>query len=110
MSGERLYAAIKKITKRALPAEDQTDLVYGIVRSINPLKVEIENKFTILESQIYLSPLCTRKEIKFTVPTRPNDIDMQVELWPDLEVNDVLIMLRHSQGQGFYALQRAGSL
>jgi Protein of unknown function (DUF2577) len=121
VSGDRLYSLFKNIAGRAFPEGDQTDLLYGVVKSVHPLRVEIENKYTIDENQIYLSPLCVGKTIQITVPGHTHStydgstgtagaLDLTIELWRDLRLNDVLVLLRHSKGQAFYALQRVGAL
>jgi Protein of unknown function (DUF2577) len=118
MSGERLYSAFKTIAARATPAQDMTDLVYGLVKSLNPLKIEVENKYTINQDQISLSPLCYRKDIRVIVlpaaaegdTSTAGAADVQVQLWRGLAVGDRVTMLRHSGGQAFYVLQRTGEL
>jgi hypothetical protein len=103
MSAEQLRQAIKRIAKQATPApEDLADLLFGVVRSVSPMKIEVENKYAIEDAQILLSPFCYRKEVRIG--------ETDVELWPGLAVGDRVVMLRHSDGQAFYVLQRAGEL
>ena len=106
MSGDKLYGLFKTIAQRAVPSENMTDLLYGQVKSISPLRIEIENKYTIEKDQLFLSPLCIRKTIQ--VDTKP--VIVTVEVWRGLQVGDKVVMLRHDKGQGFYVLQRAGDL
>lgn len=121
MSGDKLYSLFKTIARRALPDEDQADLIYGYVKSEKPLRIEIENKYTLEEDQLYLSPLCYRKTIRLVIGGHTHSIptgsagaggavDQVVELWGDLKQGDKVVLLRHGKGQSFYVLQKAGEL
>lgn len=121
MSGERLYAVMKAIAGRANPEEDQADLLYGLVKTVQPLRIEIENKYTLEEDRLYLSPFCNRKTIRLEINGHTHStpdgstgsggaVNQVVEIWRGLEVGDRVIMLRHGKGQGFYVMQRVGEL
>ena len=107
---ERLITAIREIGKSAVPPEDMTDVVFGTVVSVTPMKIEIENKFILNAEQLILSPFCLQRSLAFTVYTTPKPVDMNVALWQGLSVGDKVVMLRINSGQAFYVLHRAGGL
>lgn len=68
MPGERLVAMMKEAGRNGIPKTTLTDLVWGDVVSIAPLKVQVKNepKLLLTEAFLILSPLCIAKT--FTIP------------------------------------------
>lgn len=91
MPGEKLVKLMQDISK---PTQSElTDLVYGEVLEINPLVIKVDNRFTVTEGYLILSPLC-----------------QEVSWWRGLIVGDIVRMLRLSQGQLFYVMEREGGI
>lgn len=69
MAGEALLEVMRNSAVSAIPPEVRTDLIYGNITSISPIRVSIENRFEVDESMLILSPWCYDKTITFTVPS-----------------------------------------
>lgn len=91
MQGEKLLQTLQNVAKPNV--NDLTDLVYGEVISESPLEIKIDNRFIVGESFLILSVLCQR-----------------VSWWEGLKVGDRVRMLRVSQGQLFYVMEKEGGL
>lgn len=138
MMGEKLLQVMQNIAKA--PLQDMTDLLIGVVSSIEPLKVNFEGRFELEEEFLILSPLV--QEFKITLPEIPanehyhhtpaaatgsggedahsHSIPImqtsvayalpEITLWRGLKVGDVVRVLKVSQGQRFYIIDREGNL
>ena len=102
MAGERLVSLIQKSAKEASNSTRTTDLMYGEILSLSPLKIMVDSRFTITEEFVILSSLCQEK--KDTIGTE------EVVLWRGLLVGDKVQMLRVRNGNQFYILEREGGL
>lgn len=89
MAGEKLINIIKQAIKQAIPDTSLTDLVSGIVTSINPLKIKVQNKFEVDSTFLVLSPFC-----------------YDTSLWEGLRVGDKVNMFRVSKGQKYYVMDK----
>lgn len=87
MAGEKLVQLMQKAGKPSLT--DLADLVYGVVTQVNPLKIKVDNRFEVDETFLILSVMV-----------------QEVSWWRGLIVGDVVRMLRVSQGQIFYVIER----
>jgi hypothetical protein len=87
MAGERIVGVMNKV--RGEDKSDTTDLVFGTVTSINPLKIWIDNRFEITPEFIILSALCK-----------------ETPLWRGLQVGDKVRIIRYNKGQSFYVMER----
>lgn len=77
---ETMIKQIQQIVQNVLEAKKLTDSAFGIVESVNPIKIKIDNRFTVDESVLtFLSYI----EIKY------------------LEVGNRLLLLRVQNGQHF---------
>ncbi len=93
MAGEALVKMMKQAAKQAIPDSSLTDLVSGVVTSINPLKIKVENKFEIGSNFLVLSPFCIKSS-----------------LWEGLQLGDQVNMLRVAKGQKYYVLDKGAIL
>lgn len=100
MAGNKIIKIMQKTGKAS--QDDLTDLVYGQVLSINPLKIKVDNRFEITSNFIILSALA--KEKKITIG------DTEIILWRGLQTNDKVKMLKVNQGQKYYVIEREGNL
>ena len=99
MAGEVLAGMLKK----AKGNETQvTDLVFGRVTSVTPLKIMVESRFEITYDFIILSQMVRDLTVYLDVGGQPH----AVQVFRDLRVGDKVRMLRGRQGQVFYVLAR----
>lgn len=95
MAGNKLLKIMQEAGK--MSAGETTDLLFGVVTSVSPLKIKIDNRFEVDEKFLILSALV--KET--TISALPDII-----LWRGLRVGDKVRVLRVNQGQMFYVLER----
>ena len=69
MAGEKLARAIKQCASQAIPKTSLTDLMFGTVTSIDPLKIMVENRFEVDSNFLLLSPFCIEKKVKINIPS-----------------------------------------
>ncbi|MGG7176196.1 DUF2577 domain-containing protein [Clostridium paraputrificum] len=152
MAGEKLVGLIKQGAANAIPQTSLTDLMFGTVTSVEPLRILIENRFEVDSSFLLLSPFCYEKKIKIEIPTHEHSITVQdhiglkhkhyvdetntketeeneditlkheasissvakkvieVPIWDGLNVGDKVSLLRVSNGQKYYVMDKGGSL
>ena len=103
MAGEKLASLMLRAGKNAIPSSEKTDLVYGQVISIKPLKIQLakESKIILTESFLILSKFC--KELKVNITG-----GQELTLWSGLSVGDTVLMLRVLKGSKFIVLQKEG--
>ncbi|CEO27177.1 DUF2577 domain-containing protein [Paraclostridium sordellii] len=95
MAGEKFVRLIKQGARHAIPENTLTDLVPGEVTNESPLTVLVENRFKIDQDFLVLSPFC--REFK--------DKNGSV-LFENLKIGEKVLLLRVSNGQQFYVLDR----
>jgi len=68
MAGERLVEMMKDAGRNGIPKTTLTDLVWGNVMAISPLKIQVQNepKLLLTEAFLILSPMCIAKT--FAIP------------------------------------------
>ncbi|WP_419867377.1 DUF2577 domain-containing protein [Clostridium perfringens] len=95
MAGEKLVRLIKQGARNAIPENTLTDLVPGEVVKENPLTILVENRFQVDEDFLILSPFCRDfKDKNGTI------------IFDKLKEGDKVLLLRVSNGQQFYVLDR----
>ena len=127
----RLVKAIQRAAK--IPENAKVDLVTGTVTSVNPLKIKV-GKIELTESFLVVGALCKATTIKIPkrddythkhkIPehtTEPAGLEPHTHvinefysedalpdilLWRGLQVGDEVYMIRFSDGQKYYVLQR----
>jgi len=132
MAGNKLLKIMQEASK--MPTEETTDLLFGVVTSVSPLKIKIDNRFEVDEKFLILSALV--KETVIKIPEREENKHLHVIpehttspagdgphthtipqmntysalpsilLWRGLIVGDKVRVLRVNQGQMFYVLER----
>jgi len=75
------------------PESQLADIIIGQVISVSPLMIKV-NALELTSTFLMLSPFC--KEM----------IAGGITLWEDLKLNEIVMMLRVSNGQKYYVLQR----
>lgn len=120
MAGERLAKVIKNSRTKE---SELTDLVYGQVTSISPLKIKIENRFEIGYPFIELSRMVQDFTINYSTnginvsrgvvegvsvvtDVSVTDVQKQMQVFRALRVGDKVKMLSAQKSQKFYVLER----
>ncbi len=113
MAGEKLADLMLKAAGKQGNRETRTDLVFGTVISVSPLKISVDEKFPVTDEQIVLSALC--KEFKTDVFRHLHSENyygntderlQSVIVWRGLEAGDRVRMLQCNGGQKYYVLDR----
>ena len=99
MAGEVLAGMLKNAKGNE---SETTDLVFGRVTSVSPLKIMVESRFEITYDFIILSQMVRDLTVYLDVDGQPH----AVQVFRDLRVGDKVRMLRSRQGQIFYVLER----
>ena len=132
MAGNKLIQTIQSMAKT--PIGETTDLLFGEVTSVSPLKIRVDNRFEIDEQFLILSALV--KETIIPVPTSGTSTHSHaipthttasggtdphthtipevttysalpsITLWRGLIVGDKVRLLRVNNGQLFYIIER----
>lgn len=152
MAGEKLVNIIRKGASQAIPQTSLTDLMFGQVTSLNPLKILIENRFEVDSTFLLLSPFCYEKKISIQIPSHDHEVSIrdhrvlkhkhyvddtksketleneditlkheanissypskiiEVTLWNGLNIGDKVSLLRVSNGQKYYVLDKGGAI
>lgn len=108
MAGEKIAALMLRAGRQAIPNSEKTDLLYGKVLSVSPLRIQVANepKLILAESFLILSDLCREKKVQIPLQDSPEGTPLEVTLWNGLAVGDSVAMLRVLQGSKFYVLQK----
>lgn len=77
MAGERIVEVMQRAARAGIPPTTRTDLVWGTVQSVDPIKIVADNdpKLILDETFLFLSPLC--KEKLMTIPKWYTDPETQ---------------------------------
>ena len=132
MAGNKLIQTIQSMAKP--PIGETTDLLFGEVMSVSPLKIRVDNRFEVDEQFLLLSALV--KETIIQIPTVETSMHSHIipehatdpggtgphthiipemttysalpsiTLWRGLIVGDKVRLLRVNNGQMFYIIER----
>ncbi|APX72720.1 DUF2577 domain-containing protein [Companilactobacillus allii] len=114
MAGEQL---LELMNSKGGNESDYSDIVYGKVISIDPLKIQTSNQMILSESFLVLGRQVTKHKEHIRVlshfdsigeasGTRP-DVSEAIEIDGSLQVDDEVTMIRFDGGQQFYVLERS---
>ena len=110
MAGERL---IKMLNSRGGKDSDYADVVYGVVTSTEPLKVQLSNNMVIDDNFIVLGKNIGKFKVSGKATINGSDVikiekitfkDMEFD--NSLKKNDKVTMIRMDGGQQFYLFER----
>lgn len=132
MAGNKLIQTIQSMAKP--PIGETTDLLFGEVTSVSPLKIRVDNRFEVDEQFLILSALVKETIIHIptaetsmhshTIPTHTTNSGgtgphthtipemttysalPSITLWRGLIVGDKVRLLRVANGQMFYIIER----
>lgn len=74
--GDRLLKVIKKASQNANPDTKYTDLLYGVVQSTHPLEVLVDNRLSIDEESLILSPYCFKAAFTLNVDAHSHEVSV----------------------------------
>lgn len=97
-----LLETIKTASIDAINASKPVEIVFGIVLSVNPLKINLEQKLTLSESFLIVPEDFTDRKINIVI----DDEEKEIEIKNALKVDDKLILARIQGGQKYLVLSR----
>ena len=97
-----LLESIKTASIDAINASKPVEIVFGIVLSIEPLKIDLEQKLTLSESFLIVPEEFTDRKINIVIDDEEKEIDIKCAL----KVDDKLILARVQGGQKYLVLSR----
>jgi len=123
MAGERLA---KYISDQKEPEGEKTDIVFGEVTSTRPLRVRVENRFTIEENFLILSQMVRDLTLPYydtvtssqsgvvaegnvVLSTSNSERMRHIQIFRDLRIGDHVRMIKGQKSQLFYILERSDS-
>jgi len=127
MAGERLY---RFIAGQHTPSSERADIAYGVVTSINPLRVQLANNLVLDDNFLVLGKHIGKFKVQGKAMMKGNaemtfhnhhdtaniskanlnfpKKEMYLEIDNSLEKNDKVAMLRMDGGQQYYIFERLG--
>lgn len=94
---------IKEAAVGVMNAKVLTDIRYGVVVSVSPLKVQIDQKLTLNKVQLKL----TRAVLDYDVEMSVNGGAKQIyTIYNSLKINDKVIMVRVQGGQQYIVIDK----
>lgn len=123
MAGEKIARRIKGIGN---DIDRSSDLVFGSVTSMNPLRIKIDNRFEIDNSHLILSRMVKELSVNVSVTVSVGvEVSVSVDgkggsgsgsgggagsgsglVWRGLQVGDEVSLLKVQKGQTYYVLER----
>lgn len=100
MAGEKLARVIKDNRPKD---SELSDLIYGLVTSINPLAIRIDNRYSVGRQHLILSQMVRNLTVTITIDGKQGT----AQVFRPLQIGDHVRMLRVSKGQKFYVLERS---
>jgi hypothetical protein len=107
MNGEKIIRIMQQVSNPI--TSEVTDLIFGEVTSISPLKIKIQNGLELTEEFIILSQLVKQCTLNLSTLITPEVVTPAI-LWRGLIIGDKVKMLRINKGQRYYILERDGEL
>lgn len=101
-----LVKLIKKMAIEAVEASKPVHLCYGIVESISPLKINVEQKMILGSAQLILLRNVTDYKIKLAVDTDGQDV-REITIRNGLSVGEKVVLARQQGGQKYIVLDRS---
>lgn len=105
MIGDKLVKIMSEAAK--IPMATATEMLFGQVTSISPLKIKVDNRFEITDSFIILTSLVSDFTVKLTENLGTEDEETkEIKLGFSLKVGETVILLRVQNGQKFIVIDR----
>ena len=93
---------VKRAAMEAMENDKPTDLRYGKVVSVSPLKVQVTNQFNIPSSMLVVPQHLTNYEVSVTL----DEDRKKMTIHNALQVNDKVALIRQKGGQSYLILDR----
>ena len=94
---------VKRAALDAINNSNPTDLRYGTVVSVNPLKVKITSQLTLPASLLVVPEHLTDYEVNVTMD---GDYERVMTIHNALKVNDNVALIRQMGGASYFILDR----
>jgi hypothetical protein len=104
MAGEQLARIIKD--SKPKPA-DLSDMLYGVVTSVSPLTIRVDNRFSITSRHLLLSQMVRPLSVSVSITIDGKTGTGSAQVFRALQMGDRVRMLRVSKGQKYYVLDRS---
>lgn len=98
-----LIDLMKIASLEAMEAGKPTDLRFGVVTSVSPLKVQISNQLTIPSNALVVPQHLTDYDVDVKLG---NDTRKNMKVYNALKINDKVALLRKAGGQQFLILDK----
>lgn len=97
-----MIETIKMAAVEAVKASNPAAILFGTVKSITPLRINVEQRLTLDEAHLILTSLVSDFEVEMT----SNDVTNVYTVHLGLEIDDVVILLQVQGGQKYIILDR----
>ena len=97
-----LIDIIKRASMEAINNAQMCDLRFGTVTSVNPLKVQITNQFTLPQKLLIVPKHLTDYTVEVTLGVETTSMTIKNAL----KINDKVALLRKTGGQSYFILDR----
>lgn len=104
MAGEQLARIIKD--SKPKPA-DLSDMLYGVVTSVSPLTIRVDNRFSITSRHLLLLQMVRPLSVSVSITIDGKTGTGSAQVFRALQIGDRVRMLRVSKGQKYYVLDRS---
>ena len=111
-----IIRSIRKVVLDAVNAQKLTDIVYGKVISVNPLKIYVDQKLTLEKEHLVLTRAVVNHEIDLIRGSRisyglkgwdfPDEDKWRYKVLNKLEVDDKVVMIRTHGGQQYIVIDK----
>ena len=98
-----MISLIKQAAIEAVEQNSPTSITYGEVTSVNPLEINIDQKFSISKEFIFLTSNVIDKETEITID---DGIKNKAVIFDGLKEGDEVLLLRAQGGQKYIILDR----
>lgn len=96
--------SVKTVIRDELTTSKLTHVVYGEVKSVNPLRISIDQKITLSESMLALSKNLTDYDVDIDVGKTGNKVSSTV--YNALKVGEIVSLVSFKGGQKYLVLDR----
>ena len=97
-----LLETIKTAAIDAINTTKPVEIVLGIVLSVAPLKIELEQKLSLSETFVIVPEELTNRTVKIII----DDVEKEIEIKNALQVGDKLALAKIQGGQKYLIISR----
>lgn len=102
----RLLACVRQAAIEAVRASKPFALSYGVVTSVSPLKIAVDQKMELSSPQLLLTSSVRSYTVRLTAEGKTQACEMET----GLKVGENVLLLRANGGQKFIVLDRLEAL